>query len=607
MHHARKWLPLSQRKSLRHRQGVILTGIMVIVFVFSVPGIVRFVHNTERVVWESRQCEAARNAVRTVESFLRTVQDYMALVGVLDRAYLESNPDAMYELLHKNEALLEVVRVDAGGMVFASASQGDVPVLGNLFTVPQSNWFLTAIDGHSYTGDVQISSTDQPYLILAAPAGDRGVVAVRVRMNVLWDVVAGIEFGETGQAYVVDAEGDLIAHPDPDLVRAGTSIAGRQEMEAAAAALDGMWSGQYQNFEGREVTGTSMPIDNSRWLVFTEVAYSEASAVTRQALTLAVVLGIVFGVAVIWVINRLLQQEILEPVEKLRDGAQRIRQGDLAYRIDSDREDEIGQLATAFNTMAAELQRREASLEQARDQALAASRFKSRLLANVSHDLRTPLNAILGFTDMLTLGIYGHLAPAQQRTAERILANSRQLMVLIESLLDQAQIEAGKIEIYHEPFELRRLVDEMAAIMMPFASEKGLGLTTEIDENLPAWLMGDRQRLHQLLMNLVENAVKFTESGSVRVCLHANQERWTIEVSDTGPGIAPELQETIFEAFQQVDTSSTRSRAGVGLGLSIVRDLATLMGGTVHLSSQVGAGSTFTVSLPLVVPEVEDE
>jgi two-component system, sensor histidine kinase and response regulator len=145
-------------------------------------------------------------------------------------------------------------------------------------------------------------------------------------------------------------------------------------------------------------------------------------------------------------------------------------------------------------------------------------------------------------------------------------------------------------------------VEETAAIMMPLAAEKGLRLTTEIDPGLPAWIVGDHQRLNQLLMNLVENAVKFTESGSVRVCLHSNGERWVIEVSDTGPGIAPELQATVFEAFEQVDASPARSRDGVGLGLSIVRDLAALMGGSVHLSSRVGEGSTFAVSLPLVVP-----
>ena len=225
MRHIRKWLRLSQRSSLRHRQGVILTAMMVVVFVVIIAGITQFIYNTEQLAWESREREAARNAARTVEGFLRQVHDYMALVGVLDRSYLASSPNAMYDLLHENEALLEVVRVDAEGDVFASASQGDVPVLGNLFTIPQSNWFLAALEGASYTGHVEISAAEQPYLVLSAPAADGGVVAVRARMNVLWDVVGEIEFGETGRAYVVDAQGDVIAHPDSNVVLAGTSIA----------------------------------------------------------------------------------------------------------------------------------------------------------------------------------------------------------------------------------------------------------------------------------------------------------------------------------------------------------------------------------------------
>jgi signal transduction histidine kinase len=337
------------------------------------------------------------------------------------------------------------------------------------------------------------------------------------------------------------------------------------------------------------------------WIIFAQVSQTEALTVILYAL---LILGggvILLGILLIVFANRLLRRVIFEPVEQLRDGAERIGQGDLAHRIQVFEMDEVGQVAEAFNEMARQLRDRGMALEQARDEALEASRFKSRLLANVSHDLRTPLNIILGYAEVLEEGMYGELAAGQCTGIQRIAANSKRLLNLINSLLDQAQIEAGRLTLHPSEFAPAALLDEVQAIMSTMAQAKGLELTGEVAPGLPAELSGDAQRIQQIMVNLIENGIKYTREGGVHVRLYlADSAHWAIEISDTGSGIPSEAQNRIFEPFRRVDDSPTREQAGVGLGLSIVKQLVTLMGGEVRLVSEIGRGSSFTVLLPLV-------
>lgn len=228
-------------------------------------------------------------------------------------------------------------------------------------------------------------------------------------------------------------------------------------------------------------------------------------------------------------------------------------------------------------------------------------RMKSIFVSSVSHELRTPLNAILGYADMLKEAIYGPISDKQHDVLERITVNGRRQLSIVNDLLDQAQIEAGTLNIKVAPFALDELIDDAMSIMDVLAQAQDLELTSDIADDVPATLPGDRQRLHQILINLVGNAIKFTDEGSVRVRVYRpNTSQWAMEVSDTGCGIPPDAQPYIFDPFWQVDGSITREHAGSGLGLSIVKQLIALMGGEITLTSQVGEGSTFTVTLPLV-------
>lgn len=230
-------------------------------------------------------------------------------------------------------------------------------------------------------------------------------------------------------------------------------------------------------------------------------------------------------------------------------------------------------------------------------------RMKSAFVAIASHELRTPLSAILGYADMLQAGVHGPLSEKQHSTLERIVANTGTLLNLVSNLLDQAQIEAGTLRLNFTPFTLSDLFDNVQGAMDVLAQSKGLNLSSHIATDMPDTFFGDRQRLYQILINLVGNAIKFTDEGTVLVCAYRfDADHWALEVSDTGSGIPPEAQLYIFEPFRQVDDSSTREYTGAGLGLSIVKQLVDLMGGDITLKSGVGHGSTFTIALPLVPP-----
>ena len=233
-------------------------------------------------------------------------------------------------------------------------------------------------------------------------------------------------------------------------------------------------------------------------------------------------------------------------------------------------------------------------------------RLKSAFLSMASHELRTPLNAILGYSDMLQEGIYGPLEVKQKETVVRITANARRLLGLVNNLLDQAQMEAGKLSLHISPFEVESLVEDLKSVATVLAENKGLDLIFDVDPAVPTHLVSDAQRLHQILLNLVGNAIKFTQRGSVRVRVFLPDEaHWALQVADTGAGIPKEAQAYIFEAFRQVDDPITRENTGSGLGLSIVKQLANLLGGDVSVKSEVGRGSTFTVVFPLRQVEKE--
>jgi signal transduction histidine kinase len=229
-----------------------------------------------------------------------------------------------------------------------------------------------------------------------------------------------------------------------------------------------------------------------------------------------------------------------------------------------------------------------------------ASEHKSQFLANMSHELRTPLNAVLGYAELLADGLYGDMPHKAIEVLERIQHNGKHLLGLINDVLDISKIEAGQLTLALEDYSLETMVQQVASATESLARSKGIELKTEIPSGLPLG-KGDERRLTQVLLNLVSNAIKFTDSGSVEIRVDMERDQFHIGVKDTGPGIASEDHEKIFGEFQQVDNSSTRKKGGTGLGLSISRKLISLHGGRIDLSSAIGVGSTFSIVVPVRV------
>ena len=227
-----------------------------------------------------------------------------------------------------------------------------------------------------------------------------------------------------------------------------------------------------------------------------------------------------------------------------------------------------------------------------------ASQHKSQFLANMSHELRTPLNAILGYTEMMVDGLYGDLPQKAQTTLERVQSNGKHLLGLINDVLDLSKIEAGQLSLAVEDYNVADMVTTVMSATESLAKTKGIALVSALPPGLPRG-HGDARRLTQVLLNLVGNAIKFTDVGKVEIRARQQGDRFKISVVDTGPGIAKADQAKIFEEFQQVDNTSTRKKGGTGLGLSISRKIVELHGGYISVESEVGKGSNFKITIPI--------
>jgi signal transduction histidine kinase len=570
-------------------------------------------------VEQDKASSAATSIEQLMQGLLREL-DAVAQPTVGRRAagLSERNQD-FHRLLDHEKLISQLSYLDGSGKEQVRTSPLEIDRIGTGIDRSTSAEFVHARTGRPYFGRVYFQRGSQPHMTIsvAESAPGRGVVIAEVDLTSVRQVIDRARVGTTGYAYAVNSRGELVTHPDINLVLRHTSFASLPQVRAALkaptrASANTVMTGHDEN--GTKVLSAYRIIEPLGWRVFVEEPLNEAyaplrSAIWRTALLLVAFLFLAISTSV------MLARRLVRPIESIQEAAAKIGSGELNQRIEIPTKDELGALAEEFNRMAARLQESYSSLEQKvqeRTEELATalgeldeksreleavSRHKSEFLANMSHELRTPLNAIIGFSQVMRDEMFGEVNEKQAEYLDDILSSANHLLSLINDILDLSKVEAGQIELDVAPFSLREALERGVVMVRERATKDGVRIAVAADPEVDV-VEGDERRIRQVIFNLLSNAVKFTpEGGCVRVSSAQLNGEIHVSVADTGPGIAPEDQGRIFEEFHQTDLGA-RAREGTGLGLALSKRLVELHGGRIWVDSELGEGSTFVFTLP---------
>lgn len=438
-----------------------------------------------------------------------------------------------------------------------------------------------------------------------------------------------------------DVELSLIFDGEVIATSSETDISADEQIEFQANLLDQALSGTVAinpetitSEEGTPYTEAYLPLQglddrNPRAVIVIRIDNNVISIFRDNLINTSLFVLAILMVGILTVVVAVIYFTVTKPVKQLQLATSNFAKGNYNERSLVQGQDEVGQLAVSFNQMASDIQNRDESLntlnqsleqrvqertvelEMARKEAQASarianenSRLKSEFLSMMSHELRTPMNAIEGFTGIILQDMAGvEYNDKTERFVTKIQSNSRRLLGLINDILDLSRIESGRLELAYQPMSPTDIVDQWRNNLSILADKKNLEFKVTVDSALPAIIYGDEENLTKIAINLLGNAIKFTEEGTVSLTLDKRGEQMVMQVKDTGIGIAPHAREFVFEEFRQVDQSSKREYGGTGLGLAITQKLVRAMDGTISLDSEVGVGSTFTVLLPIHIEQ----
>jgi signal transduction histidine kinase len=591
------------------------------------------------------QRQQARSAVISIEQFLETSQERLQQASApglsLDERQLLLNrliayplgfTDVYYVDLRGREQLHssifeapERTGADRSGMAFFRRAKADFLYYGPPY-YPLNRASQGATDrllpapGVPAGPDGALVGGRQPSVQIAVaeePPG-KGVVVGVANLSSLQEVIRKSRVGDSGYAYLLDRGGRPLHHPDPQipfntLSRQLASLPQIHEALDAGSSPEGDLTGRDR--VGRKVLSAYATVEPVGWRVFVERELSEAYAPIRASvIRIGILLAAFLAAAVL--ASFLLARRLVRPIKAMQRTAARIGAGEYGERVELQRSDELGDLADELNRMAASLEETHGLLEekveertrelQATLAELAeksreleiASRHKSEFLANMSHELRTPLNAIVGFSQVLREQLFGDLNEKQLEYLEDILSSANHLLSLINDILDLSKVEAGQVELEVAEFSLREALERGIVMVRERAVKDGVELDLDVDASAEI-VEADERRIRQVIFNLLSNAVKFTPGGGrVEVSTTRVDGEVRVAVQDTGPGIADDDRERIFEEFQQARVGTDNKPEGTGLGLALSRKLVELHGGRIWVESDVGVGSTFVFTLP---------
>jgi len=389
-------------------------------------------------------------------------------------------------------------------------------------------------------------------------------------------------------------------------------------------------AGSISNIDENKTYRTNLFIGETAYEFVLQVSSSIFDDIEREQQRLFFIFVLPSLAIILLILYIIIHQKILKPIKELELGATKYAQGDYTHRIDVVSTDELAALCHSFNDMGAKLNNSKIDLEnrvlsrthelnlsnnqleKAVKDAELASEAKGMFLANMSHEIRTPMNGVLGMLDLLN---DTRLDKTQQHYQKLASTSAQSLLILINDILDFSKIESGKLDLENIDFDVVQVLGDLAESMAYKAEEKNIELLLDINQLSKSHVNGDPNRVRQILTNLVNNAIKFTEQGEIVITVKTREERSKVllscSIKDTGIGIAQQKIAELFESFSQADATTTRKFGGTGLGLSIVKQLCVLMGGDVHATSELGKGSCFTFELVLgtasiSAPEIPD-
>ena len=556
----------------------------------------------------SLQKEKAAAAASRIQAYVQEIEHqlgWMRLPQVGVNTPEQRRIDFL-KLLRQVPAITEVAMLDLAGHEKLRVSRLGMDVSGAQGDLSKDPKYTGTQGGKTYLSSVYFRKETEPYMTMSVAGNteDTGVTVAEVNLKFIWDVISRIKIGDKGLAYVVDARGQLIAHPDislvlqkSDLTKLAQVVSAREdapgeEIDTVAIA---------RNAGGTEVLTAYARIPNLGWHVFAEQPLSEAFAPLYDSLQrtgLLLLLGLGFAVLV----GQGVARRMVAPITAIQAGAAQFATGRLDQDIDVRTGDELEGLANEFNNMARQLHESYSGLEQkvaerTRDVEI-ANKHKSEFLANMSHELRTPLNAIIGFSEVLSERMFGELNDKQAEYLKDIHSSGQHLLSLINDILDLSKIEAGRMELELATFHLPQAIENALTLIRERASRHGVELAVEFDPSIGDWV-ADERKVKQILLNLLSNAVKFTPAGGkITVAAVRREDGVAISVTDTGIGISEADRDLVFEEFRQASGDYLKKSEGTGLGLSLTRGFVELHGGKIGLQSELGKGSTFTFTLP---------
>lgn len=449
--------------------------------------------------------------------------------------------------------------------------------------------------GAAYVGPVFFTERDRtPQMFVSVPLGKRqGALLARLSLDSIWELVSEATVGKNGHAFVVDNKGVLLAHPQRERVLAHESLAERSVVrellngESETLGTAGAGYHAHQGDDGEDVLAVHHRVAGLGWGVIVQTPLKEALAPVRAMARRAAAAVLTLG-GVLLAVGLSLVRKVLEPLRALQEGVHRIGKGDLKHRLDIRTDDEIQRLAEEFNAMAESL---EISEQTKRD-----------LTHMIVHDLKSPLSGVLGSIDYVASGAIGRVTEEQKKILSLGCKSGKDLLRMIQNLLDLAKMEEGRLDLRRDEFSLLELAGECVDDLEAHIHRDNKLVSVEVPKSLPR-VWADRDLIYRVLTNLLTNALKHTQPGAeiaIRAGVSDDGAAFRLSVKDNGEGIPPEFIGKIFEKFGQAEAKKRRFRIGTGLGLTFCKLAVETHGGRIWVESELGRGSEFFMEVPLL-------